>query len=163
SSRTIKINGGFGRSDGWQDRTENDTDRGAATFRFDLGKAHTALDLVAYRDRQDWGSPLPFDAGALVPGFALDRNYAVGGAEVKRGEPEGRGREFDFDQLRSAYPDIPDADEIRSGGDREFKDRRTFVGLYVHDAWTPTWRLTLEGGGRFDATSEKLETEADLP
>ena len=248
SSRTIKINGGFGRSDGWQDRTENDTERGGATFGFDLGKAHTALDLVAYRDRQDWGSPLPFDAGALVPGFALDRNYAVGGAEVKHqvlgmtsrttlpagsrhrienalsftydkqnflrsfpgeisgdtlnseglelepkemslfedvrmvakltgagthelvagaavtwGETKGKGREFDFDQLLSAYPDIPDADEIPSGGDREFKDRRTFVGLYVHDAWTPTWRLTLEGGGRFDATSEKLETEADLP
>ena len=191
-SRTIKINGGFGRSDGWQDRTENDTERGGATFGFDLGKAHTALDLVAYRDRQDWGSPLPFDAGALVPGFVLDRNYAVGGAEVKHqvfgmtsrttwpagsrhrienalsftydkqnflrsfpgeisgdtlnseglelepkemslfedvrmvakltgagthelvagaavtwGETKGKGREFDFDQLLSTYPDIP--------------------------------------------------------
>ena len=36
-------------------------------------------------------------------------------------------------------------------------------GAYLHDAWTPSWRLTLEGGGRFDAASEELETEADLP
>src|SRR5207247_1869953 len=78
-------------------------------------------------------------------------------------ETKGEGREFEFDQLMSAYPDIPDLEQITDGEDRGFEDRRTFFGAYVHDAWTPTRRLTLEGGGRFDATSEELETEVDLP
>jgi outer membrane receptor protein involved in Fe transport len=206
------------------------------------------LDLIGFRDRQDWGSPLPFDAGELLPGFVIDRNYAVGGAEIRHqvgggtsrltwplgpnhrlentlglthddqdyvrsfpgevsgdtleseglelepteisfyddvrwiarlrgagshelvagaavtwGRTKGEGREFSFDQLLSRYPEIPSVDQIAGGEDREFEDRRTFLGAYLHDAWTPTGRLTLEGGGRFDATSEELETEADLP
>ena len=40
---------------------------------------------------------------------------------------------------------------------------RTFFGFYLHDAWTPTRRLTLEAGGRVDIVHEELETEADLP
>jgi outer membrane receptor protein involved in Fe transport len=63
----------------------------------------------------------------------------------------------------SAYPDIPEAGTITDGEDREFEDRRTFFGAYLHDAWTPQRRLTLEAGGRWDAVSEELETEADLP
>jgi outer membrane receptor protein involved in Fe transport len=248
SDRSLLVSGSFGRSGGWQDRTEGDYERGYATFTTPLGRGRLALDVNAVRDAQDWGSPLPFDSGELLPGFVIDRNYAVGGAEVKHqviggaarltwplreghrientlswthdeqdflrsfpgeiagdtlnseglelepketslyedlrmvsrfraggdhelvaggsvtwGETKGEGREFDFDQLMSAYPDIPDADAITDGEDREFEDRRTFFGVYLHDAWTPTYRLTLEGGGRFDATSEELETEADLP
>lgn len=206
---------------------------------------------MAFRDQRDWGSPLPFDAGKLVPGFRIDRNYAVGGAEIRHevvaatsrltwpvgarhrfentlgvthdaqdflrsfpgeldpvlgdsleseglelepketavyedarfvaslrgagehelvggaaltwGETKGEGREFQFDQRLSDYAGIPNADQIPSAGDRQFEDRRTFFGAYVHDAWTPAPRLTIAGGGRVDAVSEELETEADLP
>ncbi|MEO7867315.1 MAG: TonB-dependent receptor, partial [Candidatus Eisenbacteria bacterium] len=246
--RDLRISGGFSRSEGWQDRTEGEVARGSATFGVDVGRGHLILDATGYRDEQDWGSPLPFDAGALVPGFEIDRNYAVGGAEVKHqvfagtsrfawplkpghrientlavtqdaqeflrsfpgeifgdtlnsaglelepkeislyedlrwigdlearghhemvagasftwGETKGEGREFDFDQLRSQYPSIPEASTISDGEQREFEDGRRFLGVYLHDAWTPMPRLTLEGGGRFDAVSEELETEADLP
>jgi iron complex outermembrane receptor protein len=246
--RDLRLTGSFGRGDGWQDRTGSNVVRGGATYGFGLGSGRMTLDLSGYSDQQDWGSPLPYDAGALVPGFVVDRNYAVGGAEVKHevvsatsrltwpagsgrrventlaythdsqdylrsfpgaisgdtlnstglelepretslyedvrmvtnltgagrhevvvgaavtwGETKGDGREFDFDQLLSEYGSIPNADQITDGEDREFEDRRTFLGFYAHDAWTPNPRVTLEAGGRFDATSEELETEADLP
>jgi outer membrane receptor protein involved in Fe transport len=246
--RTLRLSGGYERSDGWQDRTASETERGGVTFGLPLGRGRLTLDVSEYRDRQDWGSPLPFDAGALVPGFVVDRNYAVRGARVEHevfggtarlqwpvgsrhrfentlaftrdaqdflrsfpgeisgdtleseglelepketslfedlrmiwnlqgrgshelvtgaaltfGETKGEGREFSFDQLLSAYPDIPIAGDIASVEDREFEDHRVFLGVYAHDAWTPTPRLTLEGGGRFDLASEELETEADLP
>src|SRR4029453_637287 len=194
-----RLTGAYSRSDGWQDRTERDDARGSLAFGFGLGAGHMVLHPTAYRDHQDWGSPLPYDAGALVPGFVIDRNYAVRGAKVEHevvaassrltwpvgsehrientlgvtvdrqdylrsfpgelsgdpleseglelepketslyedvrlvakfqgagsheflagaavtlGETKGEGREFSFDQLLSAYPDIPDADEIPS-------------------------------------------------
>ena len=246
--RDLKLSGSFSRSDGWQDRTESDTERGSATLGFGLGKGRMTVDVMGYRDRQDWGSPLPFDAAALVPGFVVDRNYAVNGAEVKHqviagtsrfrwpigsrhrientlgitrdsqrylrsfpgevsadtleseglelapketslyedlrlvsnlegrgthevvtgtsltvGQTKGAAREFRFDQILSAYPSIPTASSIPSLDVRDFEDLRVFFGAYVHDAWTPTERLTLEGGGRFDLASEELETEVDLP
>jgi outer membrane receptor protein involved in Fe transport len=246
--RSLRLQGGFSRGDGWQDRTESSVAHGAASFTIPLGKGRMTLDFMGLNDEQDWGSPLEYDAGELVSPFEVDRNYAVGGAEVKHqvfagtsrmtwpmgdqhrventlgvtrdkqefvrsfpgevvpdtlesegleleptetsvyedlrlvmhhqaagaheivvgaaltwGQTKGEGREFEFDQVLSQYPDIPGVDEITDGEDREFEDRRTFFGAYLHDAWTPTWRLTLEGGGRFDATSEELETEVDLP
>ena len=42
---------------------------------------HVARPL-RLNDEQDWGSPLPFESGQITPGFVVDRNYAVGGAEV---------------------------------------------------------------------------------
>ncbi len=244
----VSANGSFYRTGGWQDRTEGESFRGGLTYGFDLGEGRMTLDLMGVNDEQDWGSPLPYEDGVLLKGFRIDRNYAVGGAEVKHrvfgatsrltwpvgaahrfentlgwtsdrqdylrsfpgevmggdtlestaleleptesslyedarflanfeaggrhelvtgasltwGETKGDGREFEFDQLLSAYPMIPSAARIAGGDDREFEDRRTFFGLYAHDAWTPHERLTLEGGLRFDAVREELETEADL-
>ena len=81
--RDLGLMAGYGRSDGWQDRTESDVFRGGATLGFGLGAGRMTVDLFGYQDHQDWGSPLPYDAGELVPGFEIDRNYAVGGAEVE--------------------------------------------------------------------------------
>ncbi len=245
--RNLRLSGSFANNDGWQDRTSSDVGRGGATLGMGLGRGRLTLDVASYRHHQEWGSPLPYDSGELVPGFVIDRNYAVGGAKVQHtvfsgtarltlpvgshhlentlgyavdeqeylrsfpgevsgdtltseglelepretslyedlrwigklnaagtheliagaavtwGETKGEGREFSFDQFLSGYPNIPDAGSTPSVEDREFEDMRTFYGFYVHDAWTPTWRVTLEGGGRFDAVSEELETEADLP
>ena len=34
------------------------------------------------RDTNFWGSPLPVDGGQPVPGFEIDRNYAIGGGRL---------------------------------------------------------------------------------
>jgi outer membrane receptor protein involved in Fe transport len=81
--RDFRINGGFARSDGWQDRTESNVGRGGASLGMPLGRGRLRLDVSGFQDQQDWGSPLPYDACALVPGFVIDRNYAFQGAEVK--------------------------------------------------------------------------------
>jgi iron complex outermembrane recepter protein len=246
--RDLRLTGSYARTDGWQDRTESNVVRGGVTYGFGLGAGHMTVDVVGLSDEQDWGSPLPFAQGQLVPGFVIDRNYAVGGAEVGHqvfggntrltwplggrnrientlnytydsqdfvrsfadtvagdtliseglelepkesalyedlrmvthfdkggahelvtgaaltfGKTKGEGREFEVRQLMSQYPNIPNVDDIPSAEDREFEDERTFIGVYAHDAWTPKWWLTVEGGGRFDAVHEELETEADLP
>ena len=245
--RTLQITGSFARSDGWQDRTKFNVFRGGATLGFGLGKSRNTLDLLGYNDEQDWGTPLPYDAGAIVPGFKVDRNYAISGAEVKHrvfggtlrtqlplsepyrientlgltsdsqdflrsftgavippdtvesvglelgptetslyedmrlvahfkgagtheavfgaaltwGETKGSAHEFEFDQVLSRYPEIPSTPD--TGDFRDFEDRRTFFGLYAHDAWTPQPRVTFECGARLDLVSEELETEQDQP
>jgi len=246
--RDVHVTADYGRSDGWQDRTASDRERGGIGFGLPLGSGRLNVDVMGYRDRQDWGSPLPFSSGALEPDFVIDRNYAMRGAKVEHqvvsgtarlqlpigsrhhfentfaitrdaqdyvrsfageivpdtlesegleltpkelslyedvraiwnlvgagahelvtgaaltwGKTNGKGREFEFDQAFSAYPDIPAAANIPSKDDRDFEDMRIFLGVYAHDAWTPKPRLTLEGGARFDLASEELETEVDLP
>jgi iron complex outermembrane receptor protein len=239
---TLRASGMLQRADGWQDRTEGSVDRGALTLARDFGSTHASFDFVAYRDHQDWGTALPVDAGAPVPGFDLDRNYAVGGAFLEHrvfsevvhlARPLGSGRiehtlsytrdnqislrsfpgvdastvddypsegvllapyettifgdvrwlatprlagdhqlvaggavtwgrtvasgiGFDFDQKLSTYSATPGLATIPIGDHRSFGDRRTFAGVYVHDAWTPQPRVTLAGGGRYDNADEKL-------
>lgn len=248
NDRDLRLNGAYERADGFQDRTSYDRIRGNATYGFGTGRARWTLDVAGLNDDQDWGSPLKYEEGELVPGFVIDRNYAVKGAKVEHqvwsgtarttwplsgqsrientlgvawdkqhylrtfpgeiigdtlvseglelepkenslyedvrwvnsfeksgshelvagaaltlGETKGTGREFEFDQLLSDYASIPDVSDVEDGDPRDFEDKRTFVGLYAHDAWTPMPKLTIEGGGRFDMVSEELETEADLP
>ena len=43
------------------------------------------------------------------------------------------------------------------GDNRNFKDTRTFVGLYVNEQWTPVKWFTLTLGGREDFTKESLD------
>src|SRR5262249_20830362 len=51
---------------------------------------------------------------------------------------------------------VPRLEDVEVGDDRSFRDRRTFLGFYVNDEWTPIPRLTLTAGARFDSTSETL-------
>jgi outer membrane receptor protein involved in Fe transport len=240
----LRLTGIYRHSDGWQDRTQSEIGRAGLSLGHALGKARLTLDLSALRDRQDWGTPLPFDGDAPAPELSRDRSYAVGdavqqhevfgvntrlsyplssahrlentlaftrddqrsiqsfpgeiagdtlvsegvklepreatlyedlrllsrlhaggeheavlGAALTWGRTTAEGIGFDFDQLLSEYPNIPSSNQIPVGDHRAFADRRTFFGLYAHDSWTPVWRVTLAGGARWDATSEKLHAQ----
>jgi len=80
----IRLFGNFDRSKGWQDRTDVHDDRGG--FRFDQPLAGGNLSVIfnAIRSTQLFGSPLPVDppTGETIPGFRVDRNYAVRGARL---------------------------------------------------------------------------------
>ena len=78
----LRLAGGIERTDGWQDRTGSELDRGELSLRRAIGAGTGSLTLVNYRDTQRWGTALPYDAGAVVPGFEVDRNYAVRGARL---------------------------------------------------------------------------------
>jgi outer membrane receptor protein involved in Fe transport len=230
------------KMDGWQDRTGSHVGRGAVALSRNVGAGHMGLNVVGYDDKQDWGTPLPYDAGEIVPGFEIDRNYAVdganlehkvigathqtsyplksslkfentvsythddqtslrsfigevsndtvasegvflepteqsfyedarvvshfkasglhelvGGAAVTWGRTEASGIGFDFEQLLSNYTTPDGKDDVPVGDHRSFDDHRTFLGVYLHDDWTPVERFTLGGGGRYDHVSETLD------
>jgi outer membrane receptor protein involved in Fe transport len=71
------------RDDGWQERTESENYRGRYSLTHALWGGTAGMDITGLHDRGDWGSPLPVDQGVPVAGFDRDRNYAIGGAEVK--------------------------------------------------------------------------------
>jgi outer membrane receptor protein involved in Fe transport len=79
---TFRLSGGVLRSEGWQDRTSHELDRGSLTMSRRLGPASASLELYGMRDDQHWGTAMPYEAGAPVPGFEVDRNYAVVGARL---------------------------------------------------------------------------------
>jgi outer membrane receptor protein involved in Fe transport len=238
---TLRAFGSIARGDGWQDRTDYASDRFSLSGEKKWGQASLGFNLTAYRDTQRFGSPLPVDAGEPVPGFQVDRNYAVdgarldhrvwslastlslpisaglrfentlgaarddqisvrsfigasdgktatasgvllkpsettvfddarlvaefaaagkhrlvGGAAVTWGRTTADGHGFDFDLTLTPVPIVPKLEDIPFGDNRNFTDRRTFVGFYVNDEWTPTPRLTFTGGARYDDTSETL-------
>ena len=78
----LYLSAGTQRSDGWQDRTPSEDDRGRIVLSRSFGKTNASLDVGSYYATQKWGSPIPVDAGAPVAGFEIDRNYAVRGARV---------------------------------------------------------------------------------
>jgi iron complex outermembrane recepter protein len=79
---TVRLNGSVARGDGWQDRTDFKRDQLRLSFENAWGSTKMDTSLLWLRDTNFWGSPLPVDAGQLLPGFEIDRNYAVGGARV---------------------------------------------------------------------------------
>ena len=102
-----------------------------------------------------------FEDGRLVRQFALaGRHEAVAGAAVTWGRTTARGAGFDFDQNIHDPASIPDVGQVPAGDVRSFDDRRTFLGVYAHDEWTPAAPVTIAGGGRWDRTSEKLHARA---
>ena len=237
-----RLTGSTERADGWQDRTGHELDRGGLSLAQEFGRSRLDLDLFGDRDNQKWGTPLPFDSGAPLPGFERDRNYAVlgariehrvfgaashltiplvegrriegtlgytrdqqtslrsfpmdfpnpdtagsagvlltplettvygdahlvsdfrlggkhefvGGSAITWGRTTASGIGFDFDQALANPATVPGVEEVPVGDHRSFEDRRTFLGVYAHDAWTPRERLTLAGGGRYDNADEKL-------
>ena len=237
----LKLFGTFDRAQGWQDRTDVRDDRGGFRLEVPLsGGARFDATLQAARVTQFFGSPLPVDAGEPVPGFRIDRNYAVdgarldhhywslttkyerpltsalvlenvlgvtrddqisirsfvgavdgntaaasgvalkpqetdvfddvhltasfeaaghhrlmGGAALTWGRTTARGTGFDID-LQIDPVRVPRFSDTPTGDNRSFVDRRTFLGFYVNDEWTPVAFLTMTAGARFDSVSERL-------
>jgi outer membrane receptor protein involved in Fe transport len=80
--RTLRLFGSMARNKGWQDGTDVSADRLSLgyTRRTKGGSVDVSLGVV--RDTSYFGSPLPVEGGQPVPGFEVDRNYAIGGARL---------------------------------------------------------------------------------
>ncbi len=101
-----------------------------------------------------------FDDARLLYQFeAAGHHQLVGGAAVTWGRTTAEGIGFDFDVLLTPDPVVPSIGDVPVGDNRSFNDRRTFFGLYANDEWTPVPWLTVTGGLRLDATSERLHVE----
>jgi outer membrane receptor protein involved in Fe transport len=92
---------------------------------------------------------------------AAGSHRLVAGAALTWGRTTAAGNGFDID-LQIEPVVVPDFAGVPPGDVRSFYDRRTFVGFYVNDEWTPTALpfLTLTGGARFDHVSESLFAQA---
>ena len=77
-----RVNGSMFRDNGFQDGTASSVDRLAIGWGQKTRDQSWDVTLGILRDTSAWGSPLPIDGGQLVPGFEVDRNYAVGGARI---------------------------------------------------------------------------------
>ncbi len=88
------------------------------------------------------------------------RHDVVAGGAVTYGRVSASGEGFDFDQNLGDFSSIPDVASIPVGDLRSFRDRRTFLGAYLRDEWTPVSRVTIGGGGRYDNASETLHAQA---
>jgi iron complex outermembrane recepter protein len=98
-----------------------------------------------------------FDDVRLVADFqGAGRHRLVGGAAITWGRTTAAGTGFDFDLTIGPNPIVPELGQVPVGDHRSFSDRRTFFGFYVNDEWTPTPRLTITAGARYDSTSESL-------
>ena len=82
----------------------------------------------------------------------------VGGAAITWGRTTADGFGFDID-LQIDPVIVPNMQDVPHGDNRSFNDRRTFVGFYANDEWTPLPWLTVSGGLRLDTTSETLHAQ----
>ena len=98
-----------------------------------------------------------FDDVRLVSEFrGAGLHRLVGGTAITWGRTTATGTRFDFDLTVTPSPIVPDVGDVPVGDHRSYQDRRTFLGFYLNDEWTPTPRLTVSAGARYDSTSESL-------
>ena len=98
-----------------------------------------------------------FDDLRLVSEFtAAGKHRLVAGAALTWGRTTGDGHGFDFDLVVSPTPVVPALSNVPNGDNRSFMDRRTFLGFYLNDEWTPARWLTFSFGARYDRVSEAL-------
>ena len=86
---------------------------------------------------------------------AAGKHRLVGGAAVTWGRVTADGYAFDYDFSIDPIA-VPNLSDIPPTDRRSFNDRRTFIGFYANDEWTPVWFLTLTAGARYDLTDETL-------
>src|SRR5262249_30648199 len=84
----------------------------------------------------------------------------VAGAAVTWGRTTSSGTGFDLELTTGPNPVVPSVDDLPVGDHRSAEDRRTFLGFYVNDTWTPWPWLSLTLGARYDHTSESLTADA---
>ncbi len=80
--QSIHLFGSMGRNKGWQDGTDSSSDRLSLGFRQRTKQGSVDVTAFILRDTNYFGSPLPVDGGVPVPGFEIDRNYAIGGGRL---------------------------------------------------------------------------------
>ncbi|HEX7615377.1 MAG TPA: TonB-dependent receptor [Thermoanaerobaculia bacterium] len=80
--QTIHLFGSMGRNKGWQDGTDAASDRLSLGFSQRTKEGSVDVTASILRDTNYFGSPLPVDGGRPVPGFEIDRNYAIGGGRL---------------------------------------------------------------------------------
>lgn len=233
-----RLDGSSFRDHGFQDGAGSAVDRLSLGFGQKTRDSSWDLTLGILRDTSYWGSPLPVDGGQPVPGFEVDRNYAVGGARMDHrvyslssalsqklsdrvrfdntlglardeqiavrsfidgvdgntatangtslrpvetslfedarlvanlgthrlvagaaltwGRTTSSGTGFDLTLTTGPNPVVPSVDSLPVGDHRSAEDRRTFLGFYANDTWTPWQFLSLTFGARYDRTSESL-------
>lgn len=96
------------------------------------------------------------DVRLVAAAHALGEHRILAGAAVTWGHMRADGYAFSFETAFAPNPVIPTLDEVEREDDRSFDNRRTFVGVYLHDEWTPVPRLTITGGVRWDSATESL-------
>jgi iron complex outermembrane receptor protein len=95
-----------------------------------------------------------FDDLRLVASFGSHR--LVAGAALTWGRTTVSGTGFDLTLTTGPNPVVPSVDVLPVGDNRSAEDRRTFLGFYANDEWTPWKFITLTFGARYDRTSESL-------
>ena len=115
------------------------------------GNAATAAGVALTPKETDFYGDLHLAATFEAAGH----HRLVGGAALTWGRTTADGTGFDIDVGLNPVV-VPDVNDTPAGDHRSFNDRRTFVGLYVNDEWTPARFLTLTAGARYDHVSESL-------
>src|ERR1017187_1899676 len=81
-NQTIHLFGSMERNHGWQDGTDVSSDRLSIGFTQLTKSGSLNITLGVVRDTNYFGSQLPVEGGQPVPGFDMDRNYAIGGGRL---------------------------------------------------------------------------------
>jgi outer membrane receptor protein involved in Fe transport len=115
------------------------------------GNTATAAGVAIYPVETDFYG----DVHLAATFEAAGHHRLVGGAALTWGRTTADGMGFDIN-LQIDPVIVPDLSNTPAGDHRSFNDRRTFVGLYVNDEWTPVRFLTVTAGARYDHVSESL-------
>jgi outer membrane receptor protein involved in Fe transport len=80
--QTVHLFGSIDRNHGFQDGTNVSSDRLSIGFTQLTKDGSVDVTLGVVRDTNYFGSPLPVWDGVPLPGFDVDRNYAIGGGRL---------------------------------------------------------------------------------
>lgn len=119
------------------------------------GNMATASGVALYPRETDVYEDLHLAANFEAGGH----HRLVGGAALTWGRTTASGSGFDFSfQIDPVI--VPSLNDTPAGDQRSFNDRRTFLGFYLNDEWTPVEFLTITAGARRDTVSESLSAQA---
>ena len=118
------------------------------------GNMATASGVALYPTEKDLYEDLHL--AATFEGAGHHR--LVGGAALTWGRTTANGIGFDID-LQIDPVIVPQLSDTPAGDHRSFDDRRTFLGFYLNDEWTPVTFLTITAGARYDSVSETLSAQ----